>query len=173
MARMEPWPGGRMASKAETPYMPRFEMVKVPAGREARWGGIREVGASWVVSRGSLGRFPPIPRPVPKQSKARQAQHRAWVAYLPVEYSSGLRRFSCAFLTSSRHLAPRLTMSILLAPLSVGVMSPPSSATAMATLMSPLYLMAPLGSYAALMIGYCHGAGRGGEGSGGRHARCG
>lgn len=71
-----------------------------------------------------------------------------------MEYSSGARRFSWAFLTSSRHLAPSETMSILLALRSVGVISPPSSATAMATLISALYLMAPLGSYAALMIGY-------------------
>ena len=46
-------------------------------------------------------------------------------------------------------------MSILLAFLSVGVMSPPSSATAIATLMSGLNLIAPAGSYAALMMGYC------------------
>lgn len=39
MARMEPCPGGRMASKAETPYMPRFEMVKVPAAFGVWCGG--------------------------------------------------------------------------------------------------------------------------------------
>ena len=72
-----------MASKADTPYIPRLEMVKVP-----------------------------------------------------VVYSSGVSFFSCAFFTSSRHLPPRETMSILFAFLRVGVMSPPSKATAMATLMS-------------------------------------
>lgn len=39
-ARMAPWPGGRMASKTSTPYIPRLEMVKFPGGeRRGRSAG--------------------------------------------------------------------------------------------------------------------------------------
>mmetsp|Transcript_17103 Transcript_17103/g.65234 ORF Transcript_17103/g.65234 Transcript_17103/m.65234 type:complete len:247 (-) Transcript_17103:202-942(-) len=101
MARMEPVPGGRMASNWLTPNIPRFEMVNVP-----------------------------------------------------VLYSAGDSRFSLAFPTSSFHSLPSEYTSNVFAFRSVGVISPPSIATAMAMLISSLYLMAPAGSNAALTTGW-------------------
>lgn len=39
MARMDPVPGGKIASNCCTPNIPRLEMVKVPAMKEEREGG--------------------------------------------------------------------------------------------------------------------------------------
>ena len=74
------------------------------------------------------------------------------IVKVPDEYSAGESFLLLALSTNSFHVRPIENKSISCALMMVGVMRPPSIATAMATLTSLLYLIPP-STYAALTMG--------------------